>query len=250
MLKRMPPHKRRRKSKARISVALTNQNRVTVRDGKLTITKANATGKSTIRDDAPGFADASECLADSVVMLPLGKQTVTVRHSLKQCRALARLARKYGIRLLPMCGNANGIVTDVTGHTEDVIEFCNHVAGHSDLSGSEITLSESAIESTGTDGHKDRVPSELDEYKTSEADRVRHRPPQSFYTAGSDVSPKRIDYTAGRNQPKASYPINGLRPVNELDHSDSRDQPFNAKPSDEPVKVRRLKTPQLAHTEH
>lgn len=217
MLKRMPPHKRRRKSKARISVALTNQSRITVRDGKLTVTKANANGKSVIRDDATGFADASECLADSVVMLPLGKQTLSIRHSLKQCRALARLARKYGIRLLPIRGNATGIVTDVTGHTEDVIEFCNHVAGHSDLVGAEIVLAESAIESTGTDGHvRDAI--------------------QFGYTS----PPKRIDYTAGRNQPKASYPIDNRYSDNDTDHVDTRNN----------GKVAGRRAPQIAHTEH
>lgn len=103
-------------------------------------------------------------------------------------------------------------------------------------------------ESTGSTGHETPVAQELDEYQT-ESDKSAYRGPD-FYLAGSSVSPKRRDYTAGRNQPKASYNIDGRYTINELGHSDARNQPRDAKPSDEPTKVRTPRVPDLADTEH
>jgi len=104
-------------------------------------------------------------------------------------------------------------------------------------------------ESTGSTGHETPVVAELDEYR-KDSDNRKDKPPREFHTATSEVSPKRIDYTAARNAPKASYNCDGQYTINELDHADARNQPFGAKPSDTPVKVSRLRTPDLADTEH
>jgi hypothetical protein len=214
-MKIMPRAKRRTKSKVRIDVATTNQNRLTVKSEILTVRKTNGVKSSTLKSAAIGFADASECLADEIVMLPLGKQTLSIKHNINHCKALARVARKHGVTLRATKCNRSGIVTDVSG--DNLPEFCNHVAGHSDLRGVEIILATQPIASTGTDGHvRDAI--------------------QFGFTS----PPKRIDYTAGRNQPKASYPIDNRYTANEIGHTDTRNENKRAG----------LRAPDIPHTEH
>ena len=215
----MPNKKKRQSSKSRISVDVTNRNRVTIKSGKLTIARTNGIQSSKLRDRAEGYDDASECLADDVVLLPAGKQTASVECQLQHLKTLRRVARKHSIELTAKstCPKSGIIVVDVSGTPDNTRDFANHVAGHSDLVGVKVIIVTSPMESTGTDSHV--------------SDAIRN---------GHTLPPKRIDYSAGRNQPKATYPINGHSSANDIDHVDTRNDDKRAG----------LFAPQIPHTEH
>lgn len=215
----LPRTGKRQSSKSRIDIARTNQNRVTIKSGKLTIARTNGITSSKIRDTAEGYDDASECLADDVVLLPAGKQTASVECQLQHLKTLKRVSRKHAVKLVPKSGN-NGtgiIVIDCSGTPDSLRDFANHVAGHSDLSGIAVVVVTSPMESTGTDSHV--------------SDAVRN---------GHTLPPKRIDYSAGKGQPKATYPISGHYSANDIDHVDTRNDDKRAG----------LFAPAIAHTEH
>lgn len=215
----MPNKKKRQSSKSRISVDVTNRNRVTIKSGKLTITRTNGVQSSKIRDRAEGYEDASECLADDVVLLPAGKQTASVECQLQHLKTLQRVARKHAVKLTPKEGsNATGIIVlDCSGTSDNTRDFANHVAGHSDLVGVKVIIVTSPMESTGTDSHV--------------SDAIRN---------GHTLPPKGVDYSAGKGQPKATYPINGHYSPNDIDHVDTRNDDKRAG----------LFAPQIPHTEH
>ena len=215
----MPNKKKRQSSKSRISVDVTNRNRVTIKSGKLTIARTNGVQSSKLRDRAEGYDDASECLADDVVLLPAGKQTASVECQLQHLKTLRRVARKHSIELTAKstCPKSGIIVVDVSGTPDNTRDFANHVAGHSDLVGVKVIIVTSPMESTGTDSHV--------------SDAIRN---------GHTLPPKGVDYSAGKGQPKATYPINGHYSPNDIDHIDTRNENKRAG----------LFAPQIPHTEH
>jgi hypothetical protein len=208
-MRNAPGHKRRKKSKSRIDVTRTNNNRIRVKDGKLTIT-IDAAYKSTIRDKAIGYDDFSELL-DSVVLLEVGRQTLSIKCRSKHLKDLRHLAKRHQVKLIDKSTvtrhgqrgetafEAYGDRTlDAKGKPEDCMDYSNHIAGHSDLEEVSVELVTSTMESTQTDAHV--------------ADAMKH---------GLTDLPKRIDYTAGRNQPKATYSLSGYS-ANDVDHVDTR----------------------------
>ena len=215
----MPNKKKRQSSKSRISVDVTNRNRVTIKSGRLSIIQDDGRRKSAIRDSAEGYEDASEVLADRVVLLAAGKQTASLECLIHHTRDLWHLARKHSIELTAKstCPKSGIIVVDVSGTPDNTRDFANHVAGHSDLVGVKVIIVTSPMESTGTDSHV--------------SDAIRN---------GHTLPPKGVDYSAGKGQPKATYPINGHYSPNDIDHVDTRNDDKRAG----------LFAPQIPHTEH
>jgi hypothetical protein len=195
-MRNAPGHKRRKKSKSRIDVTRTNNNRIRVKDGKLTIT-IDAAYKSTIRDKAIGYDDFSELL-DSVVLIEAGRQALSVKCRTKHLKDLRHLAKRYSVKVRTVESKTTGCVLDVSGNAENCMDYSNHIAGHSDLAEVSVELKTATMESTQTDAHV--------------ADAMKH---------GMTDLPKRIDYTAGRNQPKATYSLSGYS-KNDVDHIDTR----------------------------
>lgn len=214
----MPNKKKRQSSKSRISVDVTNQNRITIKSGKLTIARTNGRQSSKIRDRAEGYDDASEVLADRVILLAAGKQTASLECLPHHLKTLHRVARKHTVKLAEKTRESFGqLVLDCSSTPDNTQEFANHVAGHSDLVGVKVIIVTAPMDSTGTDSHV--------------SDAIRN---------GHTLPPKRIDYSAGRNQPKATYPTNGQYSPNDIDHIDTRNDDKRAG----------MHAPKIAHTEH
>jgi len=216
---KMPKGKKRQSIKSRIDVTRTNQNRLTIRKGKLSIIRDNGISRSAIRDRAEGCEDMSEVLADDVILLPAGKQTASIECLPHHMRALKRTARKHRITIVEksQCDDTGQLVIDCKGSPEDMADFASHIAGHGDLPGISVIVVTSPMESTGTDSHVESA--------------MKH---------GLSAMPKRVDYSAGRGQPKATYPISGHYSANDIDHKDTRNENKRAG----------LFAPKIAHTEH
>jgi hypothetical protein len=227
MVARMPKHRRRRKSKSRIDIDRTNANRVTVKNGKLTILSTVSGNDTKVRDKVRDVADFSE-LIDSNVVLPIGKQTLSIRCLPHHLKDLKHLAKRHNVTLKDKNRTTNGNgqtsheafgeqTLDVNGSPDNCRDFANHIAGHSDLKCVSVELVTLAMQSTQTDAHV--------------ADAIRY---------GYTSPPKRIDYSAGKGQPKATYPINGHYSTNDIDHRDTRNNGKRAG----------MFAPKIAHTEH
>lgn len=229
----LPKSGKRQSSKSRIDVSRTNQNRITIKSEKLTISRTNGVQSSKLRDKAEGYEDASECLADNVVLLPAGRQTASVECMPHNLRNLKHVAKRHNVKLTEKSPETRAsdfltigqtakeaygqLILDCSGTADDLREFANHVAGHSGLPDIVVQVVTLAMESTQTDAHV--------------SDAIRN---------GHTLPPKRIDYSAGRGQPKASYPINGHYSANDIDHCDTRNDNKRAG----------MFAPQIADTEH
>jgi hypothetical protein len=235
-MRRMPGHKRRTKTKARIDVTRVNANRVTVRNGKLTLSSDDGRLRQRIEDEKFGGDDLDHVFDSVTVLIAAGRQIATIECQLRHERAIRRVARKHSVRIVPV--EANGttgiIVLSCDGNPDDMREFASHIAGHSDLSGVGVILTTLSMATSGTQGHLGKLPTILDEYRDNE-------PAESIYEPGSSIAGKRIDYNARRGDSKATYRSDNRRNINDLDHIDTR--------SGKSQPVRSLRTPDLPHTE-
>lgn len=214
-MKRAPKHKRRQSGKRRIDTVATNRLRVTVKDGKLRI---NGTA-GTVTDVLPaGFAEAigdkSDCL-DGHVMIARRSERVLVSVIPSQSRRLAKVAEQHDVELVRPEIESGRIVAEARG--DDLASFIRHCAGVSRMDSFRTWLAEIPEASTGTDSH--------------------HR--YCLENGLSDM-PKRIDYSAGRNQPKASYATDGRYTFGERGFEDTRNDNKRAGEY----------APRVAHTEH
>ena len=235
-MRRMPGHKRRRKTKARIDVTRVNANRVTIRGGKLTLTSDDGRLRQKIEDAKFGGDDLDHVFDNVTVLIAAGRQVATIECQLRHERAIRRVARKNRIRIVPIEANGTSgiIVLSCDGNPDDMRDFASHIAGHSDLAGVGVILTTLSMATSGTQGHLGKLPTILDEHRGKE-------PGASIYEPGSSIAGKRIDYNARRGDSKATYRSDNRRNINELDHVDTR--------SGRKQPVRSLRTPDLPHTE-